>query len=58
MLVGERRQNTYEEAGNSYRKDPTYAYAKAFTETAKAIMNEDRLDIFEEIGRASCRERV
>lgn len=48
MLVGERRQNTYEEAGNSYRKDPTYAYAKAFTETAKAIMNEDRLDIFEE----------
>lgn len=48
MLVGERRQNTYEEAGNSYRKDPTYAYAKAFTETARAIMNEDRLDIFEE----------
>lgn len=47
MLVGERK-SSYANAGNSYRKDPNYAYAKAFTETAKAILEEDQLDIFEE----------
>lgn len=47
MLVGERK-SSYANAGNSYRKDPNFAYAKAFTETAKAILNEDQLDIFEE----------
>jgi len=47
MLVGE-RQKSYANAGNSYRKDPNYAFAKAFTETAKAILTEDQLDIFEE----------
>lgn len=46
MLVGEK--SSYANAGSSYRKDPNYAYAKCFTETAKAILDEDQLDIFEE----------
>ena len=34
--------------GSSYRKDPLYAYAKAFSETANLILKEDGFDIFEE----------
>lgn len=38
-------------AGNSYRKDPLYGYAKAFAETANIILKEDGFDIFEEPSR-------
>ena len=34
--------------GTSYRKDPLYAYAKAFAETANMILKEDSFDIFDE----------
>ena len=48
MLLGGTNPQKYNSFGDSYRKDPVYAYAKVFTETAKAILNEDQLDIFEE----------
>ena len=34
--------------GNSYRKSPLAAYAKAFSECAQSILKEDGYDIFEE----------
>ena len=34
--------------GNSYRKDPLHAYAKAFSEAANIVLNESGYDIFEE----------
>ena len=34
--------------GNSYRKRPLAAYAKAFSECAQSILKEDGYDIFEE----------
>lgn len=34
--------------GNSYRKDPMYPFAKAFSEAAQTILNETGYDIFEE----------
>jgi hypothetical protein len=34
--------------GSSYRKDPLYAYAKAFSETANIILKESGSDVFEE----------
>lgn len=37
--------------GSSYRKDPLYSYAKAFSETADLILKEDGFDIFEEPSR-------
>lgn len=47
MPIGGTRQ-TRTVAGSSYRKDPLYAFAKAFCETAQHILNEDGYDIFEE----------
>lgn len=37
-----------ETAGNSYRKDPLYPYAKAFSETANMIFSQESADIFDE----------
>ena len=34
--------------GNSYRKDPLHAYAKAFSEAADLVLKESGYDIFEE----------
>lgn len=34
--------------GNSYRKDPLYAFAKSFCETAQNILNEDGVNIFKD----------
>ena len=34
--------------GNSYRKDPLHAYAKAFSEAADIVLKESGYDIFEE----------
>lgn len=44
-IVGTRESKSI---GNSYFKDPLYAYAKAFKETADSIMNESSIDIFTE----------
>src|SRR5574344_955380 len=42
--------------GSSYRKDPLYNYAKAFSETADLILREDGFDIFEEPSRVYRRQ--
>ena len=47
-IGGTRETNTM---GNSYRRHPMYEYAKAFTETAKSILQENGFDIFEEPGK-------
>ena len=38
--------------GTSYQKDPLYAYAKAYKESAECILTEETVDIFEEPGKA------
>ena len=45
MIVGTRETR---QVGNSYSKDPLYAYAKAFTEAAQNILTESSYDIFDE----------
>lgn len=48
--------------GSSYRKDPLYAYAKAYKETAQSILKEDGYDVFEEpqrvLRRASSKQAM
>jgi len=44
-IAGVRETKT---VGNSYRKSPLAAYAKAFSECAQSILKEDGYDIFEE----------
>lgn len=48
MPIGGIMNNGSKTMGSSYRKDPLYAYAKAFSETANLILKEDGFDIFEE----------
>lgn len=48
LIVGEKKNKTI---GTSYTKDPLYPYAKAFKETADALVNESGLDIFDEPNR-------
>lgn len=38
--------------GTSYQKDPLYAYAKAYKESAENILTEETVDVFEEPGKA------
>ena len=45
MIAGTRETKL---GSNSYRHDPLYAYAKAFTETAQNILTEDTFDFFAE----------
>ena len=45
MIAGTRQSNV---GGTAYRRDPLYAYAKAFTEAASSIMQESAYDIFAE----------
>ena len=47
MPIGGTRQ-TNKALGESYRKSPLHDYAKAFSETANAILQESSFDIFEE----------
>ena len=62
MPVLGQRQKDYVTTGESYRKDNNYPMAKAFAETAKMILKEDGLDIFEEpqkiVRRADSRESM
>lgn len=46
MPIGGTRQTT--SLGESYRKSPLHDYAKAFADTANAILQESGFDIFEE----------
>lgn len=48
MIAGTRQKNVT----NSYRNDPLYAYAKAFTEAAQSILTTENYDIFTEPTRA------
>ena len=48
MPIAGTRQEEIEVAGNSYRKDPLYQYAKAFSETAQMIASQESADIFTE----------
>jgi hypothetical protein len=48
MIAGTREKNVT----NSYRNDPLYAYAKAFTEAAQSILTTENYDIFAEPTRA------
>ena len=48
MIAGTRQKNVT----NSYRNDPLYAYAKAFTEAAQSILTTENYDIFAEPTRA------
>ena len=50
IMIGGTRQTTV--GGNSYHRDPLYPYAKAFTEAAQNILNEDAYDLFAEPARA------
>ena len=45
-IMGNSNNNSV--AGNSYRKDPLHAYAKAFSEAADLVLKESGYDIFEE----------
>ena len=45
MPIGGTRQTT--SLGESYRKSPLHDYAKAFADTANAILQESGFDIFE-----------
>jgi hypothetical protein len=62
MPVLGQRQKDYVTTGESYRKDSNYPMAKAFAETAKMILKEDGLDIFEEpqkiVRRSDSREAM
>lgn len=56
-IAGTRREEV-ELAGNSYRKDPLYQYAKAFSETAQMILSQESADIFEEPARVYKKDSV
>ena len=47
-IGGTRSSINKHEVGAAYRKSPLHAYAQAFSECAKAILNESGYDIFEE----------
>ena len=49
MIAGTRQRNV---ASSSYRNDPLYAYAKAFTEAAQSILTTENYDLFAEPQRA------
>lgn len=56
-IAGTRREEV-ELAGNSYRKDPLYQYAKAFSETAQMILSQESADIFDEPARVYKKDSV
>lgn len=49
MIAGTRQKTV---GGKSYRNDPLYAYAKAFTEAASDILTQESYDLFTEPTRA------
>lgn len=49
MIAGTRQKTV---GGKSYRNDPLYAYAKAFTEAASNILTQESYDLFTEPTRA------
>lgn len=48
MPVGGIVDNSAVTIGSAYRKDPLHKYVQAFSETAKLILKEDGIDIFDE----------
>lgn len=54
-IAGERQSKRI---GASYEMDPMYAYAKAFTENASAILEESGLDIYDEPRRVYRRQHT